>query len=364
MGGASPARHNGAMFRQTLAALMLGLPLLAQEPPFFEEAKAPWWKPEWELRLVGDRVREDHLAAVGFTRADARLRLRWTFGWEWGRLVVGSRHAAGTDGNANNVFRYDQEPSNGSHFDTARLDFFKDTEHTSTELRLGLQESALLSQESLWDKDLVFTGATLRAGFRREESGLVELGVRGAGGRVRTLPSGDVDFAGVQAVARFETGPLGWTLHSGSWDVKWTADVHRLRPLPGDPVGMAEHLRFSVQGAGVQWQGPLPVELKAIRHRNRDTEDTGEEFQAWVGSRGRAWWPQAGFIYQRYDRTGTPYPVNGDEWWFISGAKGPRYLLALPLPAKWLVQASYLRHTLLTGQAAFARTQLTVTKRF
>ncbi len=352
------------MSRRILVALCFAIPLLAQEGPFFEEEKAPWWKPEWEVRLIGDRVREEGVPSVGFTRGDARLRLRWTFGWAWGRLVVGSRHAGGTDGNANNLWRYDQEPSNGSHFDTARLDVFKDTEHTSTELRLGLQESALLSQESLWDRDLVFTGAALRAGFRREESGLVELGLRGAAGRVRTLPSRDVDFSAAQGVARFETGPLAWTLHSGVWEVKWTADAHRLRPLPGDPVGAAEHLRFSVQGAGLQWQGVLPVEVKGLHHRNRDTGDTGEEFQAWVGSRARVGWPQAGFVYQRYDRTGTPYPVNGDEWWFLSGAKGPRYILALPLPAKWLVQASYLRHTLMSAPLTFNRTQVTVTKRF
>lgn len=324
-------------------AVLLCIPLsLAAQDTFFKETATNPWAPAWELTLRGDRIDVPDEGRRLVERSSARLRLRWT--WEQGpwSATLGSWSALGSDGNRFNVERYDQQPSNGTRLDAAWVQVRGASDLGFVELRLGHQENPLLAQESLWDKDLRLTGASLRAAFRGET--LQELGFRATAGRVATLQGGNVDLVAAQAVARIDTGPLSWTAHGGRWVLRWDATAHRERSLPAASSGNRQQLTQDVLGAGVTWHATLPLELKAIRHRDPESGDEGAEFQAWVGSRGRPWWPQLGYVWQRFELRGTFTPVNGDDWWFIANARGPRYEAALPLPRKWLLVATYVRH--------------------
>lgn len=324
-----------------VAACLCTTMALAGQEAYFKETPASAWVPAWELTLRGDRIDVPEEGRRLLERSSVRLRLRWT--WEEGpwSAALGSWSALGSDPNRLNVERYDQQPSNGTRLDAAWVQARGASDLGFVELRLGHQENPLLSQESLWDKDLRITGATLRAAFRGES--LQELGVRATAGRVATLQDGNVVLAAAQAVVRVDTGPLTWTAHAGRWRLRWDATAHRERGLPGS-TDLRPELAQDVLGAAVTWHGVLPVELKAIRHRDPDTKQEGAEFQAWLGSRNRPWWPQVGYVWQRFEARGTFTPLNGDDWWFIANARGPRYEAALPLPRKWLLVATYLRH--------------------
>lgn len=352
------------LFRLIPFGLLAGA-LSAQEAQYFQETQAPSpWLPAVELRLRADRERSETRTGEGSDWQGARLRLRWRRTWGPATFEIGSRHWLGSDDNAAARLRYDQEPSRGSALDTARLDLEATASWGFSELRLGLQDNPLITQESLWDKDLRLTGGALKAGFRSEAAGLAEAGLRVVGGRVKTFPGHDVDLAAGQLVLRGDAGPVDWTLHADRWDLRWTTEQHRFRPTPGTALGQRGRMSFDAAGAGLAWHGEVPLEVRALRQRNRDTRKDGEEFQVFLGGRTRTWWPQAGFVWQRFDAGGTPYPVAGDEWWFINAAKGPRYLLALPLPSRWLLELSYLKHTWATTGERVNRAMLTLTRRF
>lgn len=323
------------------AALIVALPLAAQDV-YFKEAPANPWLPAWELTLRADRIDEPAMHRRLVERESARLRLKWT--WEAGPWsgTLGTWSALGSDSNALNIWRYDQQPSDGTRLDAAWVQVRGANEAGLVELRLGHQENPLLTQESLWDKDLRVTGASLRAAFRNET--FQELGIRGVAGRVRTLPDGNVMLAAAQLVARFDTGPVSWTAHAGRWMLRWDASDHRELELPGGVVRTRQELSQDVLGAGATWHMIVPLEVKAIHHRDPESREKGAEFQAWIGSRNRPWWPQIGYVWQRFEPRGTFHAVNGDDWWFMTNARGPRYEVALPLPGKWMLVATYLRH--------------------
>lgn len=323
-----------------IAVLVIPLSLAAQDV-YFKETPANPWVPAWELTLRADRIGWPEEGKSLVERESARLRLKWVWeGGPWsGSLATWA--AVGSDGNQFNTLRYDQQPSNGARLDAAWIQVRGASDRGFVELRLGHQENPLLTQESLWDKDLRITGASLRAAFRNET--IQELGLRVSAGRVRTLVDGNVALAAAQAVAQFDTGPVTWTAHGGRWVLRWDTSDHRERKLPGALTGTRQELIQDVVGAGATWHMTVPLELKAIRHRDPEYRDEGAEFQAWLGGRKRPWWPQVGYIWQRYEARGTLFPVNGDDWWFIANARGPRYELALPLPGKWLIVATYVR---------------------
>lgn len=324
------------------AGLLLPCFLCAQEAAFPEKASSPW-APAWELTLRGDRIDWLGPGAHQEQRGSARLRLRWE--WESGAWsgALGSWAAVGTDSNDRNQDWYDHQPSNGARLDAAWIQFAARGPSGFFELKAGHQENPLLAQESFWDRDLRLTGASLRLAWRSEH--VPELGLRLAGGRVRTLIDGDVALAAAQLVARLETGPLAWTAHAGRWSLRWDASAHRERPLGYVYYGNErQKLDLDVAGLGVAWHGLLPVELKGVVHRDPDSRQDGAEFQAWIGSRSRRWWPQVGYVWQRFEARGTLPPVNGDDWWFVADARGPRWEAALALPGRWLLVATYVRH--------------------
>lgn len=335
--------------------------LLAQEAYFKEEAP-PWWQPAWELTLRRDRIGEPEEDYTLVTRESARLRLRWARDageWSW---ALGSWSALGSDGNRFNIGRYDQQPSNGHRLDAAWIQWARTRERGFMEVRLGHQENPLLSQESLWDKDLRVTGLGLRAAWRGE--GIPELGLRAVGGRVRTLLDGNVTLTAAQGVLRFEFGPVDATLHAGRWILRFDPSTDRERFVPGLDPAARQELRQDVAGAGLVWHAALPLEVKAIRHRDPVSGEDGAEFQAWIGSRSRTWWPQVGYVWQRFDRMGTLYPVNGDDWWFMWNARGPRWEVALPLPHHWLLVATYLQHRWYRNGHLVDRSLIQLVKRF
>lgn len=349
--------------RGLLALSMLISPLLAQEgPPFPEEARNPW-VPAWEWTLKGDRVNGLQGDTGDFQRILSFLRLRWT--WESGPFdaTLGTRHALGSDGNQFNVDRYDQQVSNGSRLDLAQIRWRANGPRAFGEVRAGLQEAGLVSHESFWDKDLRVAGLGFRLAFRGEEH-LQEAGLRGVVGRVPTLVGGKVDLVALQAVAKFDTGAWSWTFHAGRWELHWDPTDYREHPLPGLPTNARQRLVLDAAGGGLLWNGPLPIEVRSVFQRNPDTSDRGTETQIKLGSRARAWWPQAGFTWQRFERTGTLYPVNGDEWWWIANARGPRYELGLALPAHWFLSATYIRHRWYPGEQLVERRFIVLTKQF
>jgi hypothetical protein len=346
-----------------ILALLVCLPLAAQEPGYFpEEAKNPW-VPAWEFSLRHDRVAGLTGEETDFQQTRGRLRLRWT--WESGpwEASLGSWHSLGEAPRDLDQERYENQPSSGSRLDLAQLRCSGARGSWFGDLRVGLQENLLISHESWWDKDLRVLGLGLRAGFKGEDA-LQEFGLRGISGRVPTLLGGHVDLTAVQAVLAVDTGPLSWTFHASRWDLAWDATHDRERPLPGQDPRTRQKVRLDAVGGSVVWNGPLPVEARAVSHRNPGTRDDGVEAQLWIGSRRRVWWPQADYVWQRFGRTGTFSPVNGDDWWWISNARGPRYEVALPLPAKWLFTVANIRHRWYPGEQLVTRWNVGVSKRF
>ncbi len=149
------------------AAAVLCIPMaLTGQDTYFKEPVASPWLPAWELTLRGDRIDDPEEGRRIVERGSARLRLLWS--WEQGAWsgALSSWSALGTDGNRFNADRYDQQPSNGTRLDAAWIQVRGASDSGFLELRLGHQENPLLSQESLWDKDLRLSGATLRAAYR------------------------------------------------------------------------------------------------------------------------------------------------------------------------------------------------------
>ena len=280
------------------------------------------------------------------------------------RFVAGIRSALGSDGNQFNALRWDQQPSNGTQVDLAHADFSWVTENTFGGLCLGIQENGLLVSQALWDRNLRLLGVEGIAGVR-DAAGLVqEASLRGVTGRVRTILGGQVDVAAGQAVLKLDTGPWSWTAHAGRWDLSWDPGPVRLRPLPGHDVLGRQRMVLDAGGASGKWNTTFPLEARWFEARNRETGETSEEVQATAGSRERIYWPQLSFTWQRLSSTGTLCPVNGDEWWFYRGARGPRFDLSLPLRHRWVATFTFLRQRADGENYQITRKMLTLVKRF
>jgi hypothetical protein len=347
-----------------LASIGCGvLALGAQEPSYFTEAAASPWRPSGELRLELDRLPSIE-ADSGETdhRFRALLQAGWTADWLRGRWDLAVRGALGSDGNQRNILRYDQHPSNGAWLHRASVRFETNREQGFASITAGLQDNALLAQESLWDRDLGVLGLGLRAAFRNEGRGLAEAGLRAVAGRVRTFPGAAVDLRAVQAVVRGENDAVAWSAHAAWWEIRWDAGEHRFAPVRGP--GARQALRFEALGAGLAGHQGWGWELRAYAHRNRSTGGTGTEIQAWLGPVRRPLRPRLGLVHQRYGETGTAPPVNGDEWWFVRGARGPRAILQLPFRGGWLASLSHLAHRRDGEAEALPRTVLSLTCRF
>ena len=313
----------------------------AQEAlPFPEDRPSPWL-PAWELSLRGDRI-SGPVSGLPIQREDLALRLRWTAQRGPWRAVAGTRSALGSDGDRLNGVRWDQQPSNGTRLDLARLELTGVTPRTFGALNLGFQESGLLAGPGLWDRDLRFLGAGASAGGRTDGP-LQEASLRAAAGRVRTLLGGDLDLAAGQAVLKLDTGPWSWTAYGGLWQISWKAGPERLQALPGHAGDPRQRLRLAAWGAETRWNHPVPLEARWSAARNPATGERSEAFQVLAGSREWTWRPQLGLTWQRLSATGTLYPVNGDDWWFYRSAQGTRLDLALPLPGRWLLGLACLR---------------------
>lgn len=337
----------------------------AQEPVYFSEQETPWWMPKGQLDVTSERIRiVPYYPNLRLDRSRARLELGWKSALGFGVGEVALRSSLGSDGNAFNAPRYDQEPSNGVWLQRASITLPVARESYFGELVLGLQGNPLLSQESLWDHDLALVGVGLRAAFRQEEAGVQEAGLRMVKGRVRTFPGETTDLTAIQGVFRFETGAYAWTAHAGRWELGWDVGRNRFKSAVDPEDTRRQNLRLDALGFGVQNTGSWPWELRGIHHRNPATGATGGEFQAWLGSRAYLWRPQLGYIWQRFDFTGTLMPVNGDEWWFTRGARGPRYLLVLPLPHQLRLTLSYLRQQRYGDDDVLERTALSLQWQF
>jgi len=350
--------------RRWLPALASTL-VLAQDVPFPEERPEPW-VPRWELTARAERITDllgdGRVPMDDVHRAGLQVRLRWGAAWGWLDWEAGFRSAVGSDGNAGNLPRWDQEPSNGTELDVARADLSVLTERAFGRLRLGFQELGLITTQAMWDPDLRFLGVGASAGWR---SGFVrEAGLRGASGRVRTLYRGnDLDLGALQAVLKLEWGPYGATFHADRWNLTWTVDEGRFQALDFRSAGRAR-LTLDGVGAAAAWEGFLPLEVRWSAYRETVTRDTSEEFQVVAGNRVRPFVPQVSYTWQRLSSTGELYPLNSDAWWYYRGAKGPRYALDLPLGGEWLVSVSYLRQSVKSTPKVAEKTALAVIRRF
>lgn len=332
----------------------------SQDPTYFVERAPPSrWVPEGHLLVTAERipaVPDPEGAPVD--RIRTLLDLGWKASWGMARGELILRSGLGTDGNASNVLRYDQQPSNGVWLQRASITFPMLRERWFGELVLGLQGNPLLAQESLWDHDLALTGLGFRAAYRDEAGGLQEAGIRAVSGRVRTFPGSGVDLIAVQAVLRVEVGDWGWTAHAGRWELAWDLGMHRLKSALESNQQARQRLRLDEIGLGVQVETSLPWECRGVYHRNPATGEAGGEYQLWLGARARLWRPQFGFVWQQFDFAGTFMPVNGDEWWFTRAARGPRYVVLLSLPQRWRLSLGYLRHRQDSGETPVARTTI------
>ena len=339
---------------------------LAQDAPFTEEQPSPW-QPRWELTARGERIAGilgDHRAPLGdIERAGVQVRLRWEIDWLGLDWYVGTRSALASDGNVNNVPRWDQQPSNGTRLDVARVDLSGLSEHAFGHLRLGFQELELIAPQAMWDPDLRFLGASASGGLR---GGVVqEASLRGAAGRVRTVyPGEDLDLAAFQAVLKLGFGAVDLVFHVDRWALGWDADEGRFQSLNFIDEGR-QRLVLDGLGGSARWEGPLlPLEVRWSGYRETRTRDSSEEFQVVAGNRVRPFRPQASFTWQRLSSTGELYPLNGDQWWYYRGAKGPRWDLALPLPGRWSIALAYLRQSLKGVTMVAEKTMLTVARSF
>jgi hypothetical protein len=173
----------------------------------------------------------------------------------------------------------------------------------------------------------------------------------------------------VQAIARIATGPISWTFFGGPWNLEARpedlAKFRRQNP-PTDPYypDIATEFHLTTYGLAIASSTTFPFEIKAQRHTNRDTRQDGGELQVFIGSRTRKWWPQVGWVRQILAPSSQLASINGDLWWFHANADGSRYLLALPLPSKWLVQYSYLEQRLRSAKDPLKAHRIDVIKRF
>jgi hypothetical protein len=349
-----------------LAAAGLG----AQE--YFTEPQKNAWVPAWEFTATKERI--DLLyPAPDIDRTRSRLRLRWTFGEDSDtfQFKVGSASYLGSDSNATNLRWFDNEPSNGSRLDVAALRFQMLGSALGFRAEGGLVENPLISSESLWDPDLRVIGGGGSLFWRNTGGGsfqVDEVSARGVAGKVRLLDGGRVDLRAGQVVLKASGGGVEVTLHGGAWNLEARQEDAPLfrRQNPADPYGnyLDPVIHLNVYGVGVSLPFTLPLELKAIRHTNRDTQGRGEEFQAWLGSPTRLWWPQFGYIRQRIDETSALASVNGDSWWYHADTDGQRYVAALNLPDRWRIELSRVVQTWRDAQSPIHRDAISLVKRF
>ncbi len=353
--------------------LLAASALVAQEAPFQEAAPSPWI-PTWAFRAQRESLR---LEKGEFWRTRSQLRLRWTVEGDGPfSAVFGSAHALSTDHNAHNVPWFDDSASRGTWIDVAALRWRHGGASTSASLDAGLIENPLLLSEAAWDPVLRILGAGGHVAWRGEGV-FEEASLRAVAGQVRLIAGGRVAIKGLQGVLRLATGPLQWTAFGGALDLEPRQEDASafLRQNPGNlgggggPYGPGSgytsvKYQYRVYGAGLGSQGPFPFELKAQRLVHEKTKQVGEEFQAWVGSPRRAWWPQAGYVRQRLDPYGALASVNGDQWWFHANADGQRYALALNLPGRWRVEASVVDQVKRGTSFVVRRGVLGVMKRF
>ncbi|MBI3129735.1 MAG: hypothetical protein HYZ13_00110 [Acidobacteria bacterium] len=360
--------------RRTLLLLgFLGARLGAQEAPFQEDEPSPWI-PAWEFKAQREHFR---LRTEEIWRTRSQLRLKWKIEGEGPfSLELGSAHALGTDRNATNLPWFDDSASRGTWLDVAALRWRHLGSSTKATVEAGLVESPLLLSEAAWDPILRVIGAGGQVAWVGD--GLVEeASLRAVAGQVRLIAGGRVGIKGAQGVLRLATGPIQWTTFLGALDLEpRQADAPGfLRQNPGAAssggggygtgAGYATlTFKYTFYGLGVGSQGPFPFDLKAQRLVHRETKQVGEEFQAWVGSPRRTWWPQAGYVRQRLDPYGALASVNGDQWWFHANADGQRYALALNLPRRWRLEASVVDQVRRGTTFVVRRGVLGVLKRF
>lgn len=371
------------MRRRACLALALALPVAAQDAAYFQEEKPNPWIPAWELTAQAERQNLPP-GRMDFSRSDVRLRLRWTFDLSDGfELKAGSVSYLGSDGNSKNLARMDNQSSNGSRLDLAELHYSATAETAGIELQGGLVDNPMLASETLWDPELRVIGGGGRA-FLRTDSVFEELGLRGVAGEVRLLRGGRVRIRAGQAVARLSVGALTATFHGGLWDLQPRQEDAPwfLRQNGGGGIGpdgayygdygtygntggyVDPHYRYEVYGAQLDWDAAVPVSVAAQRQKRQEDGDIGQDFQVWVGSPTRRWWPQAGFIHQILDTDGALGSLNGDRWWYHSNAYGDRYVLALNLPQRWRVSIEYMEQSQTGGAYRYTRTDFVVKRRF
>jgi hypothetical protein len=326
---------------------------MAQEQDYFQEAPLKRWVPNYAIDAWTERIELSNGSVI--QRSRGLLRLRWNLAGDESstfQFVAGSQHRAGSDGNRNNLPRFDNSPSNGTRLDVAEARLRWLDEAGGAELKAGFLENPLLSSESLWDGDLRILGGGGRAFFRRESAGIDELGVRAVVGEVVLLNGGRVKLQAAQAVFRLQTGPIAWTAHGGSWTMnarQQDALAFRRQNTSGALGYLDPDFRFVVWGVGLETQTQVPFELKGLQHARQNSPGKGQELQAWLGSRSKVWWPQLGFIRQILPKDGALGSVNGDQWWFHSNADGERYVLALNLPQRWRLEVDFIEQRLRDG---------------
>ena len=355
--------------RNLIFILLSGGSLLAQDT-YFKEPERKWWLPLWELNGWHEDI-DRGPGKPAIIRDRSRLRLRWQIGEEsdWIQLRAGSAHYAGSDGNRFNLARFDNEPSNGTRLDLADLRLQAVGTSGGVEVHGGLVENGLISTESLWDPDLRVIGGFGRAFYRSPEELFDEIGIRATVGNARLLDGSRVDLTAVQGIAKFTTGQVSWTFFGGPWNMK--ARQRDLAKSSGQyPVAnpgyftVATDLSLITYGAAISSSTGFPFEIKAQRHTNRNTKDEGGELQIFLGSRTRKWSPQIGWVRQIMAPSSQLASINGDIWWFHANADGSRYIAALPLPQKWLVQYSYINQRLRGAKDPVKTYRVDVIKRF
>ena len=354
----------------SLVFLLLSCGSMLAQDSYFKEPDRQWWLPSWELDVWHDDIDRGPSRPV-ILRDRSRLRLRWQIGEDdsWIQFRAGSAHYVGSDGNRLNLARFDNEPSNGTLLDLAEFRIQGLGAKGVGELHVGLVENALISTESLWDPDLRVIGGSGRAFFRSPEGLFDEIGIRATVGDARLMEGGRVEILAVQGVAKFNTGQVSWTFFGGPWNLKAReqdlARFHRQNPLT-DPeyYNVATDFPLTTYGAAISSSTVFPFEIKAQRHTNRNTKEEGGELQVFLGSRTRKWRPQIGWVRQIMGLTSQLASINGDIWWFHANADGYRYLAALPLPKKWLVQYSYIDQRLRGAKDSVKMQRVDVIKRF
>ena len=350
-----------------LLSLTLLSPLRAQES-YFQEERLPWWRPSVNWNTVYDHI-ELGPGRPDIERTRGHLRLRWELGREKFpfRLILGSASHVGSDGNRNNLPRFDNQRSNGTELDIADLQFRWIRPHGAVELHGGLIENPLLISGSLWDENLRLMGGGGRFFLRSQEGIVQELGLRSAFGDVRLIEGGRVKLNAVQGVFSLETGLFRWTAHGGQWKLEArdedASKFRRQNPGTSSRYNNPE-FRFRTYGFNIELSGALPLELKALRHEDQNSDDRGEEFQAWVGSKTRKWWPMLGYMRQRLDPRGALASINGDQWWFHANADGQRYVLAFNLPKRFRLTADYVEQTRRGVSTPVKRSTVALSHRF